>query len=209
MSEYAITVFQISEIFQRVWEVSSINAAIRIIPFGLVALITTFVVGAMAPYISPRWILVGGQLLILAGATLLAFSETRSTYWSHVFPAFILMPIGIASCFVFSNISMLRAPLSRPDIDLMETTSLIGAIFNANLQIGSSVGLAIVTAINTQAGHSDAIALTGYKAGWWFVVALAGFEALLAAIALRPKPEPEKEAGESTMVSVTSEKNTV
>ncbi|KAG6907256.1 hypothetical protein DXG01_009676 [Tephrocybe rancida] len=180
-----ILVFQMSEIFQHVWNVTAINAAIRILPFCFAALIATVGAGMTTAYVSPRWVLVGCQLLTLVGAILFAFAETKATYWPLVVPSFILMGIANPTGFVFSNISMLRAPLFKPGVDLSETTALVGAIFNANLQIGSSVGLAIVTAITAETGHGDPSNFTGYKNGWWFVAGLAGFEAVVAAVSLR------------------------
>ncbi|KAG6859945.1 hypothetical protein C0995_001479 [Termitomyces sp. Mi166 len=187
LSQYAYMntiVLQMSEVFQRVWKVSAINAAIRIVPFGLTGLITTFIAGTLTPYVSPRFLLSGGHALVSAGAALLAFSGTKNTYWPKVFPAFLLSCGGLAMAFVSSNIAMLRAPLFKPGVNLLESTSLIGAIFNASLQIGSSIGLAIVIAITTKAGGGDPNDFNGYRAGWWFIVGLAGFEALLAAFSL-------------------------
>ncbi|KAG6852714.1 hypothetical protein C0991_009624 [Blastosporella zonata] len=164
-------------------------------------LITTFVVGSITPYVSPRWILCGGQLLVLGGAVLLAFAETKDKYWPIVFPAFIIAPCGIASGFVSANIAMLRTPLFKPGVNLLESIALIGAVFNASLQIGSSLGLAIVTAITTNANHGDPSDFKGYKSGWWFIVGLAGFEAILAAVFLRGNRIPPEQAkeGEETI----------
>ncbi|KAG6906661.1 hypothetical protein DXG01_012718 [Tephrocybe rancida] len=203
--EYAymnVNVFQMSEVFQQVWKVSPINAAVRIIPFGLTGLVTTFVAGAITPYVSPRWILSGGQLLVLGGAVLLAFAETKDKYWPIVFPGFIIGACGIASGFVSANIAMLRTPMFKPGVNYLESTALLGAIFNANLQIGSSVGLAIVTAITTKANHGDPSDFRGYRAGWWFIVGLAAFEAILAAISLRGNripPEQTESEGADTI----------
>ncbi|KAG6811578.1 hypothetical protein H0H92_006742 [Tricholoma furcatifolium] len=138
LSNYAymnIIMFQMSSVFQKVWQVSAINAAIRM-------------------------------------------------YWDIAFPAFILLGTGNAAAFVFSNVSMLRTPLTKPGIDILETTALVGAIFNSSLQIGSSIGLSIVTAITTQAGHGNSTNFVGYRAGWWYVVGLAAFEAVLAAVCM-------------------------
>ncbi|KAG6899397.1 hypothetical protein C0993_010593, partial [Termitomyces sp. T159_Od127] len=97
-------------------------------------------------------------------------------------------------------IAMLRAPLFNPDIDLLESTSLIGAIFNASLQIGSSIGLSIVVAITTKVSGGDVSNFDGYRAGWWFIVGLAGFEAMLAAVSLwRHGIPPERPDDEKTL----------
>ncbi|RDB17592.1 hypothetical protein Hypma_001124 [Hypsizygus marmoreus] len=74
---------------------------------------------------------------------------------------------------------MLRSPLFKPGIDINDSTALIGAILNANLQIGSSIAFAIVTAITIRSTPDPSI-FAGYRAAWWFIIALAGFEAILA-----------------------------
>ncbi|KAG6831379.1 hypothetical protein H0H92_010981 [Tricholoma furcatifolium] len=190
LSEYAymnITVFQMSDVFQQVWRVSPINAAVRIIPFGLTGLVTTFAVGSITPYVNPRWILACGQILVMGGGVLLAFADTKDKYWSIVFPAFIIAPCGIASGFVSA----------KPGVNLLETTALIGAIFNACLQIGSSIGLAVVTAITAQVNHGREDEFKGYRDGWWFVVGLAAFEAILALVTLTGDYRPPNPARES------------
>ncbi|KXN92650.1 hypothetical protein AN958_00898 [Leucoagaricus sp. SymC.cos] len=212
LSEYAymnVTMYQMSNVFQSVWGVTALNAAVRTIPFGLTGLVTTTAMGFITPHVAPRWILTGGQLLVLGGAILLTFAETKDKYWPIVFPAFIITPCGIASGFVSANVAMLRSPLLKPDVDLNASIALIGAIFNANLQIGSSIALAIVTAItnnvNSQANVTD---FKGYRAAWWFVVGLAGFMAVLSAVTLRPKPEEsESPQGKSDDEEAVREKH--
>ncbi|KAG6819115.1 hypothetical protein H0H93_015312, partial [Arthromyces matolae] len=146
--------------------------------------------GSIALYLNPRWMLFGGQLLILGGGVLFAYAKSTDKYWPIAFPALIIAAAGISSGFVSANIAMLRAPLFKPNINLLETTSLVGAIFNANLQIGSSLGLAIVTAITTHVNNNNPSDFEGYRAGWWFVVALAAFEAILALVFLRGTKSP-------------------
>ncbi|RDB17747.1 hypothetical protein Hypma_001136 [Hypsizygus marmoreus] len=199
MSEYAymnVTMFQMSNVFQQVWQVSALNAAVRTIPFGLTGLVTTLAMGFITPRVSPRWILTGGQLLVLGGTVLLTFAPTKDKYWPIVFPAFIISPCGIASGFVSANIAMLRTPLFKPGVDINDSTALIGAIFNANLQIGSSIALAIVTAITIRSSPDPSI-FAGYRAAWWFIIALAGFEAILAAVSLRGNLVPPERSVDS------------
>jgi p-aminobenzoyl-glutamate transporter AbgT len=93
----------------------------------------------------------------------------------------------------FFSIAMLRTPLFRPGLNINDSVALIGAIFNANLQIGSSIALAIVTAI-TANSSPDPTVFAGYRAAWWFIIAVAGFVAILAAVSLRGNLVPPNHA---------------
>ncbi|KAG6817643.1 hypothetical protein H0H93_007096 [Arthromyces matolae] len=126
----------------------------------------------------------------MAGFVLLTRADTIATYWNKVFPAWMLLCFGLAGAFVSSNIAMLRTPLLKPGVDVLESTALVGAIFNASLQIGSSVCLAIVTAITNRVNGSDISNFEGYKTSFWFVVGLAAFEVVLSLVSLRGNHHP-------------------
>lgn len=96
---------------------------------------------------------------------------------------------------VLFSIAMLRTPLFKPGLNINDSVALIGAIFNANLQIGSSIALAIVTAITTNSSL-DPSDFAGYRAAWWFIVAVAGFVAILAAVSLRGNLVPPDHAAQ-------------
>lgn len=90
------------------------------------------------------------------------------------------------------SIAILRTPLGKPSIQLEEANALIGAMFNADLQLGSALGLAIATAIITQinAEHPAVDGSTtsdfgGYCGAFYFIMGLTAFEALLALFTLR------------------------
>lgn len=96
-------------------------------------------------------------------------------------------PSHFTDIFRSASIGMIRTPLAKPSVRIHESTALIGAIFNADLQIGSTIGLAITTAITTKVNGTDVEDFAGYKASYWFLVALCALEAVLAAVALRSR----------------------
>lgn len=189
-SEYLtmnVIIFQESLMFQQVWHTSALSAALRTIPFGITGFFTTVSMGFVTPFVAPRWILAIGQVFMIGGALLVAFAPTPDKYWSMVVPALILTALGVASGFVAANIGLIRTPLAKPSVRIHESTALIGAIFNADLQIGSTIGLAITTAITTKVNGTNVEDFAGYKASYWFLVALCALEAVLAAVALRSR----------------------
>ncbi|KAL0959583.1 hypothetical protein HGRIS_011293 [Hohenbuehelia grisea] len=199
LSEYLfmnVVIYQESLVFQQVWGTTPLGAALRIIPFGITGFITTISSGLVTPHVSPRPILIVGQLLMMGSALLLTFAKTEDTYWRLVLPALILAALGVASGFVAANIALLRTPLRATPAQRArlppDSTALIGAIFNADLQIGSTLGLAIATAVTTRVnsigtgnGVADPTNYSGYRASYFFLLGLAAFEAILAAVALR------------------------
>lgn len=106
-------------------------------------------------------------------------------------PSTIISPYNSWSSFTdiprFHSIGLIRTPLAKPSVRIHESTALIGAIFNADLQIGSTIGLAITTAITTKVNGTNLEDFAGYKASYWFLVALCALEAVLAAVALRSR----------------------
>ncbi|ETW79692.1 major facilitator superfamily, partial [Heterobasidion irregulare TC 32-1] len=217
-----VVIFQESLVFQQVWHTSALSAALRIIPFGITGFITTVSMGYVTPHVAPRWILCAGELLMMAGALLLAYAPTPDLYWSRVLPGIILTALGVSSGFVAANIEMLRTPLNRPAsaARLRDSTALIGAIFNADLQIGSALGLAIATAITARVNGAPSAAATtttsssaaaananggaplgsadfaGYRAAYWFLVGLTAAEAVVAGVFLRGRRRREGLIGE-------------
>ena len=133
---------------------------------------------------------------------------------------------------------MLRTPLNRPAsaARLRDSTALIGAIFNADLQIGSALGLAVATAItarvngtpSTSSSSAAAAAsananangsaplgsadFAGYRAAYWFLVGLTAAEAVVAGVFLRGRRRREGligeggTSGEGTAFDVEGEK---
>jgi len=209
MSEYLtmnVLIFQESLVFQEVWHTSALGAALRIIPVGITGFIVTISMGFIVPYVAPRWILFAGQILMVGGSLLAGYGSDIGDYWPRVMPAFVIASIGIASGFVAANIAIIRTPLGKPSVHIHESTALIGAIFNADLQIGSTLGLAVATAITTKVNGTNSSNFAGYKASYWFLVALCALEAVLAATTLRPA----KDAYTNELVeSVEAEKTTV
>src|ERR1700761_9780219 len=86
-------------------------------------------------------LLCAGFALLIA-SLLLPFASRPDRYWPIVFPAFVLGTSGSAAFFAHANIAIY---LETPPV----LAGTIGAIFNSALQLGSSVGNAVIKAIET------------------------------------------------------------
>lgn len=72
--------------------VSSSDNSYRI-PIGVLAFAMSFT-GPLSRRISPKWIILFGQGILIVATILLAFADGPDKYWPFVFPAFILGSAG-------------------------------------------------------------------------------------------------------------------
>jgi len=101
-----------------------------------------------------------------------------------MFPAFIIGCIGVVQIFLTSNIAIIAcAPPSQ--------SGIVGAVFNAALQLGAAVGSAAITSIQQNVDDKQPNPETTYKgrqAGFWFLVAVIIVEMIAFVIFYRTPP---------------------
>lgn len=89
----------------------------------------------------------------------------------------------------------------------------VGALFNGGLQLGSAVGLAIATSIQSSVSlqHGDINSFTGRAAAYWFIFAAAGIGAVGIAVWYRldRSIDHQQEAAEVQMSGGTSQSSQV
>jgi len=86
-----------------------------------------------------KWVIFIGFLLLLIGTILLPFGNSKKRYWPLVFPGFLLGTAGAAMIYATLNIALAITPKS--------VSGIVSAVFNAVLQCGGGVGVAVVTTI--------------------------------------------------------------
>ncbi len=147
---------------------------------------------------------VGVKPLVTAGMGFLAIGmflftrlEVDGSYWTDLFPGFLLVGIGLAFCFVPISIAALAG------IKASEA-GLASGLINTSQQIGGALGIAVLSTIATTR-TSDAVEsgtavpnalVEGFQAAFWVGVgvALAGVVAALVFIRredLEGAPAPE------------------
>lgn len=158
--------------WQDVFHWSAISVALHMLPIGIVAFSISFS-GPIARVVSPKWILLFAEVVVAIATILLHFADRPSRYWSYVVPAFILGSGGCMLIYTHAYIAIYRTTPSS-------MAGTVGAIFNGALQLGSAIGLAAISSIETsvEATHGGPTLYTGRAMTYYFVLALVVVEAI-------------------------------
>ncbi|THH32905.1 hypothetical protein EUX98_g1244 [Antrodiella citrinella] len=170
------------QVFQDLYHWSPISAATHCIPLGITGLFSTIIVGTYGHLIPRRYNLISGQLLMLTALVLFALADTPSKYWSHIFPGMIINMVGLGQAYVGASATMMsNAPAGEEGV--------VGAILYTSFQIGSTVGIAVVSSIAFGVNHKqpgDALSqFRGYAAAFWSQVAMHGVCVVMSVLFVR------------------------
>jgi EmrB/QacA subfamily drug resistance transporter len=199
--------FLLTLYMQQVLHYSALKTGVAYIALTLAIIGFSAVSQALVTRIGIRLVLTTGMALSAAGLILYAQLPVHGTYFSNLFPAFILSGIGLAFAFVPMSIGALTGV--RPD-----DAGVASGLLNTNQQIGGAIGVAIATTIATTYtshylhGHPglsplDGAALThGFQIAFYVLAALAALAAVISAIMIEPgaaaTTSEEEGAGELT-----------
>lgn len=135
----------------------------------------------------PKVPIVGGLLLLAVGMAGLALVRPDGSFAVDVLPASLVAAAGMALAFIPSLGTAISA--AKP-----EEGGLASGIVNTSYQVGSALGLAVMTAIAAANGAdalTDPARLTdGYSAAFLGAAAVAVVGALLAAVTFRIRRAP-------------------
>jgi len=167
---------------QQVLGASAFAAGAALLPMtGLVVLVMV----ALAPRLQGRFgaktLIVSGLLLLAAGLAWLAFVRPDGTYAVDVLPASLVAALGMSLAFVPSLGTAINA---APPAE----TGVASGLVSTSYQIGSALGLAVLTAVVYGISGTDPsrVELTqGYSAAFIGAAILALVGALVTAIAMR------------------------
>ncbi|WP_350350866.1 MFS transporter [Microbacterium sp. A8/3-1] len=167
---------------QQVLGASAFAAGAALLPMtGLVVLVMV----ALAPRLQGRFgakaLIVSGLLLLAAGLAWLAFVRADGNYAVDVLPASLVAALGMSLAFVPSLGTAINA---APPAE----TGVASGLVSTSYQIGSALGLAVLTAVVYGISGTDPsrVELTqGYSAAFIGAAILALVGALVTAIAMR------------------------
>jgi EmrB/QacA subfamily drug resistance transporter len=136
--------------------------------------------------------IVAGMLMLAAGMVVLSLVRADGSFVVDVLPASLIAAAGMALAFIPSLGTAIQS--AKP-----EEGGLASGIVNTSYQVGSALGLAVMTAVATSQGADrlgDPAALTdGYSAAFLGAAGIAVVGALLAAALLRVPKAPAAASG--------------
>jgi MFS family permease len=139
-------------------------------------------------------LIVTGIGTLAVGLGWLSLVPADGSFAANVLPASIVAAVGMSLAFVPT---MMAAITAAP----AEEGGLASGIVNTTYQVGSALGLAVMTALATSQGADqlgNAEALTeGFQAAFLGAAAVAAVGAIVAAAVLR-RPAPAPAGGEAT-----------
>lgn len=156
--------------FQSVQGLSVMETAWRFIPTPVSGLITAVVTGLILHRFRADWIMNSTTAVCCLSPLLMALVDPSWSYWSCIFLAIFLNPVGADSLFTVSNIVI-------ASVFPTEMQGLAGGVFNTISQIGKSLGLALVALISNRVTGASLIPdkqspealMEGYRASFWFL----------------------------------------
>ena len=173
---------------QQVLGASAFAAGAALLPMtGLVVIIMIAVAPRLQARFGAKALIVSGLLILAAGLLWLSFVRPDGSYAVDVLPASLLAALGMSLAFVPSLGTAINA---APPAE----TGVASGLVSTSYQIGSALGLAVLTAIvyGVSGAAPSTVELTqGYSAAFIGASALALIGAVITAVAMRtPSPAP-------------------
>ncbi|KAG9953911.1 integral membrane protein, partial [Aureobasidium melanogenum] len=179
--EYFFSLF-----FQKVQNLSALQASLRYLPNVVVGTLISFGTDAVLHKWSTYRYLMIMSIISAIAPLLMSLMNPHWPYWYMAFWAMAFLPFANDVLFI---VAALVITDSFPD----SRQALAGSILNTIYQFGSAVGLAIMAVISStvtdSSGYSDkdipAALLEGYKATFWTCLGFAVLYCMIGAAGLR------------------------
>jgi EmrB/QacA subfamily drug resistance transporter len=185
--------FLLTLYMQEVLHYSAIKTGVAYIGLTLTIIVFSAVSQALVTRIGVRRVLPAGLALSTVALILFAQLPVHGSYFTDLFPAFLISGLGLALAFVPMSIGALTG-VRQAD------AGIASGLINTTQQIGGAIGVAVATTVATTftARYVDAhvgtnafsgSALThGFQIAFYVLAGLAGVGALLSAIMLESRP---------------------
>jgi EmrB/QacA subfamily drug resistance transporter len=152
---------------------SPIEAGLSLLPLSILIGLASPMMGKLAERVGPRWPLTIGPLVVGAGLVLATRIASDQHYWTHVFPAILLMSIGMA---------LAVAPLTSTVLSSVDRhqTGMASGLNSALSRLGGLVVVALLGSVLMAKGEdmlrpfAMALVVMGVVAGLGGVAAFFG-----------------------------------
>jgi MFS family permease len=119
---------------------SPLKTGFAFLPFSLGIILTAGFVSYLLPRVGPRVLILPGLAMAVVGMLLLTQIDQESSYWVLVFPAMVIMSVGLAGVFIPAASTSLVGVQSHD-------AGVASAVLNTSQQIGGSLGTALLNTL--------------------------------------------------------------
>jgi EmrB/QacA subfamily drug resistance transporter len=180
---------------QQVLGFSPLETGVGYLAVAGTAIIWANVAAAAVTRVGVKPALVFGMSMMTVGLLYFTQVSVNGTYWSDLFPGFLI--IGLGMPFAFVPVTIAAVAGTKP-----EEAGLASGLINTSQQIGGAVGIAILStiAVSTTSdavatGTETTVALTeGFQAAFWAGAAIAFVGVLVSLFLVRGRDFQEQEA---------------
>jgi EmrB/QacA subfamily drug resistance transporter len=196
---------------QQILHFSALKTGVSYLPFSLTLVAGSGVASQLVDRFTAKPVLVTGLSITVAGFVVMTQVSGHGDYWSHVFPAMLVLGIGLGLSFVPITISATTGVAA-------EDSGLASGLLNTTQQVGGALGLAILSTVSTtrlnHALHGGAplpVALThGFKGGFIVAAVMCASGAVLAMVLLPGRKQTvEVRTGESEVDRLVAHREAV
>ncbi|KAG0233616.1 hypothetical protein BGW41_001434 [Actinomortierella wolfii] len=166
--------------FQNILHFSPLETALAFLVQGIGAALVIAAVSRLVKVVRTKILILTGWVLICISGIVFSLMDNGSSYWAIPFPALIINVCGTAPVWVCSQ---LNAVADAAD----EDQGVVGSIYNAALQFGGPIGIAVATVVVDQVADmentKDSVQLMrGYRSAFYTESVLAGIGFLVVLI---------------------------
>jgi predicted MFS family arabinose efflux permease len=157
---------------------SALEAGASLLPITACMLLLSARAGALAQRIGPRLPMTVGPLVVAVGMVLLGRVEPGTTYWETVFPALIVLGLGL---------SLTVAPLTATVLGAVEDAhaGIASAINNAVARIAGLLAVAVLPAAAGLTAGQGLDLVDGFSRAMYIAAVLAAVGGVLAFLTIR------------------------
>ncbi|KAB5593861.1 transport protein [Ceratobasidium theobromae] len=163
--------------FQSVQLLSPLQTSLSFLPLAMSGIFLNTLSGLLINRVRPQILILVGLFLSVGAAALFALIKLNVSYWAMSLPFLLLLP-GPDLCYSVLNLHLCNG------VDI-HNQALAGALFNIVIRLGTSVGLAVTSAVSTVTQRTAAqrqnttdlngptVLMPGYRAAAWVCFGMA------------------------------------
>jgi len=185
--------FFLSLYVQNVLHYSPVMSGLAFLPVPIIIGVVSYHAPKLLGKFGFKPLVITGTALTTTGVMLISFLGINSSYWLHLFPAFLILAVGFGISFVAITVA---ATSGVP----ADKSGLASGLINTSQQIGGALGLSILAVVATTATAGalasgqgvDAANVYGYQHAFRTAAGLMFIAFLVAIFVIQTPKHPQK-----------------